>query len=363
MFKYLYIILFLLAVPLSLNAQASEVSLRGEVVKILESRQFNREDGSQGTQQDVRVMLLSGENAGEEVDVRGIGELEVVSAQLYESGDKVILQAHEDAGGNFQYTIIDRVRTPALVWLAGLFALIIILVGRFKGLKALLGLGLSFVVIMKLIIPMVLAGNNPLVVGLFGSLLILLLLIYMTEGFNRISHVSIFSILISLFITGLCAWIFVVWTSLSGGSSDEVMYLLGMGSGMLDLRGLLLTGILIGALGVLDDVVVSQVSLVQEMKKANPEFLKREVYQRAMKVGVTHIGAMTNTLFLAYAGASLPLLLLFAATNPPFVTIGDVFNNELIATEIVRTLTGSIGLALAAPIATLLAVIYIHPDK
>jgi len=142
-------------------------------------------------------------------------------------------------------------------------------------------------------------------------------------------------------------------------ANEEVAYLISIGKGNINLNGLLLAGIIIGALGVLDDIVISQIALVKELKSSNPEISNKEAFSRAMKVGVSHLGSMVNTLFLAYAGASLPLLILFSMKQPPFETFGQVINNEIIATEIVRSLTGSVGIVLAVPIATFLAVRFI----
>ncbi len=360
--KIFYALLFLLLISVfipSVRAQNSGQSLRAQVTEIVDQQEEVREDSSVSIKQHLRLEVLKGERKGEKIEVNNINNLDVVSADVYKIGDKVILMESVDIDGESNFQVIDRVRTGSLWWLALLFALIVIVVGKFKGLKSLVGLFLSFVVIMKFIIPQILAGSNPLLIGIIGAFIILLLLIYITEGFNKISHISTIAIFLSLLITGCLAIFFTNISKLTGGGMDEVLYLIGVGEKIINLKGLLLTGIIIGALGVLDDVVVSQVSLVREIKIANSELSNKQVYKKAMKVGITHIGAMTNTLFLAYVGVSLPLLLLFSVNNPPFISVSDVFNNELIATEIVRTLTGSIGLVLAAPIATLLAVRFI----
>lgn len=122
------------------------------------------------------------------------------------------------------------------------------------------------------------------------------------------------------------------------------------------MAGLFLAGTIVGTIGVLDDVVISQAAVVEELVDANPGLSRGELFRRAMRVGTDHTAAVVNTLFLAYAGASLPLLLLFSIQQPPFLTFRDVVNNELVASEIVRTLVGSIGLVLTVPITTALAV-------
>ena len=146
------------------------------------------------------------------------------------------------------------------------------------------------------------------------------------------------------------------------GLSEEAAALIGFGKTAINFSGLLLAGIIIGTLGVLDDVVISQIEAVQQIKFANPTLSKLKVFNMAFKIGNAHLGAVVNTLFLAYAGASLPLLLLFSVDIPPLLTFRQVINNEMLATEIVRTLVGSIGLALAIPLTTVLATYFLHGD-
>lgn len=344
-----------LLLPVFVFAQADESYLRSEVVEIVAEAKKAREDGSEYIQQHLRLEIVKGERQGEIFEINNINDLDIVSANYYQIGDDVLV-LYENFSGEDYYQIVDYVRSGALWWLAVLFALVMVLVGRFKGLKSIVGLLLSFAVIMKFIVPQILAGSNPLLVGIAGSFLILLFLIYITEGWTKVSHISILAIFLSLIATGVLSVIFTNSAKLTGLGTDEVMYLIGVSGQAINFQGLLLTGIIIGTLGVLDDLVISQVSLVQEIIEANPSLEQKLVYKKSMKVGITHIGAMTNTLFLAYAGAALPLLLLFSINNPPFLTAFDAVNNELIATEIVRTLIGSVGLILAAPLATILAV-------
>lgn len=359
--KKIIIILFLFFLPLNLSAQ--DIYYRAEVLRIIDQETYQREDGSNGVRQHLLLRIEDKDQAGKEITINNIDGFDVLSQNTYQVGDKVIVTYYQDEIGDDYYQIQDYVRINSLFWLVLIFILAIILIGKWKGIRALLGLFFSFVVIMYFIIPRILAGYSPLVFGVIGSLIILSLLIYLTEGWQKLSHLSILSITISLSITAILAMVFTNLANLLGKGSDEILFLVGLGENAINFKGLLLTGIIIGTLGVLDDVVVSQISLVEEIKNANPNFSKKEVFKRAMKVGVTHIGAMTNTLFLAYAGAALPLLLLFSAQNPPFLSFFDVINNELIATEIVRTLTGSVGLTLAAPIATLVAVLALNQSK
>jgi len=265
-------------------------------------------------------------------------------------GDKVLVNRIIDTNGKEDFYIIGFSRAGYIYWIALLLALVVIIIGKFKGVRALAVLLLTFVIILKFIIPKILSGGDPLLISIIGSFFIIILSVYITEGLKRTSTISIISILISLTATGFLSVWFSAITKLTGFASEDVMYLVGSMGGNINLKGLLLAGIIIGTLGILDDVVISQVVLVKELKLANPEFSKYKIYRQAMRVGVSHLSSMINTLFLAYAGASLPLLILFSVGEPPFLTFSQVIDNEMIATEIVRTIVGSIGLVIAVPI-------------
>ncbi|MBU0598397.1 YibE/F family protein, partial [Patescibacteria group bacterium] len=363
--KYLFIIVIacLFVVPLLVNSQevniGEEEVLKARVIEVIEQNIVTSEDGSSVIQQKLKLKGLSGNWADKEFIFDGT-QYEVISASAYKIGDKVMVSYSPDMEGNDIFYVTDYVRQGKIYWLALLFAIAVIAVGRLKGVRALVVLVLTFLIILGFIIPRILAGNSPLFISIIGSLFILILAIYITEGFKRTSTIAVVSIFISLIITGFLSVWFTALTKLTGFASDEAIYLMGLKGGDINVQGLLLAGIIIGALGVLDDVIISQVTLVRELKQANPHLPIKQLYGKAMKVGVSHMSAMVNTLFLAYAGAALPLLILFSVKEPPFLTLGQVLNNEMIATEIVRTITGSIGLVLAIPIATLLAVHFIR---
>ncbi|MDO9509968.1 MAG: YibE/F family protein, partial [Candidatus Magasanikbacteria bacterium] len=266
--------------------------------------------------------------------------------------------ADSEEGENF--FIMDYVRSGKLGFLALLFALVVIVVGGKKGWRALISLALSFFIILKFIIPQILSGGNPLIISLFGSFFILVGIIYLTEGINKKSNLGLISIFFSLIATLFLSWLFVHLTKLTGLASEEAVFLIGLGERIIDFRGLLLAGMLIGAVGVLDDVVIGQMEVVRQIKEANPELLYWQVFKMGFKVGNTHLSAIINTLFLTYAGASLPLLILFVFGQNETLTFSQAINNEMVATEIVRTLTGSIGVALSMPIATFLGAKYLR---
>lgn len=336
---------------------------KAKVTKILQEQEITREDGSQTTQQNLQVTGLEGEWKNKEIEIIGISDIDVISDGYYKVGDRVLVQKTVDEFGKEYFNIQDFDRQSYLFWLAALFCLVILIVGRLKGLRSLLALVLSFVFLIKFVLPRILAGGNPLWWGLIGSFIILLLIIYITEGWNKKSHIGILCVFLSLLVTLILAVVFSGFTRLSGLVEEEAIFLIGMTKTAIDFHGLLLASFLIGAVGVLDDVIIGQIEAVIQIKEANPNLPFRQVYQSAYQVGNTHLGAIVNTLFLTYAGASLPLLLLFSIHQEPFISISQVLNNELIATEIVRTLVGSIGIALSLPITTFMAAYFIKVKK
>ena len=338
--------------------QIEEEIFKAKVVEVLEQKSSIRDDGSISIQQKLKLKGLERNWKDKEIIFDGT-EFDVLSASEYKVGDKVLVNYGSGPEGEDNFYVIGHSRANPIYLLAFLFALIVIVIGRFKGFRALVVLLLTFLIILKFIIPKILDGSDPLLISIIGSFFILILAVYITEGFKRTSTIAIFAILISLVITGLLSIWFSAITKLTGFASEEAMYLIGIGGGNINIKGLLLAGIIIGALGVLDDVIISQVTLVRELRWSNPELTKSQIYCQAMRVGISHLSSMVNTLFLAYAGASLPLLILFSVKQPPFLTFNQVIDNEMIATEIVRTITGSIGLVLAVPIATFLASYFI----
>ncbi len=331
---------------------------KAKVIKIIEEKTIERDDGSKALQQNLLLKGIEKEWKNKEFEHQGISDLDVASANTYKVGDKVMVSEVNTLDGNINYYIIDLVRSGYLFWLALLFSIVIVIIGKKKGIKSLISLVVSFFIIIKFIIPKIMTGSSPLVIGIFGALVILAIIIYLTEGWSRKSHISVISVFFSLVATFILSWIFTNLTRLTGLAQEEATFLLGANNGTMDFRGLLLTGILIGAVGVLDDVIVGQVESVRQIRKANPNLNNRQIFKSAYEVGNTHLGAIVNTLFLTYAGASLPLLLLFYMNPTGTTSFAQIINNELVATEIVRTLVGSIGVALSMPISTLLAVIW-----
>lgn len=252
-------------------------------------------------------------------------------------------------GPIYNYADLDR-QTPMALLLA-LFVVAVVGIGRLRGLAALVGLAITLVLLVAFTLPSILEGHDPILVALVTGSAAMILILYLTHGFHARTATALLGTLVSLLLTALLAWWFVAATRVTGQSEDEVVTLALAGS-RVSITGLLLAGIIIGALGVLNDVTVTQASAVWQLHQVNPSLSGRELYGRAMSIGRDHIASVVDTLVLAYAGAALPLLVLFAVAPKPF---GTIVNGEIVAVEIVRTLVGSIGLVLSVPITTGLA--------
>jgi uncharacterized membrane protein len=357
---FLFFVLNFVLNPLSTYAQEDnqkpqENIFKAEVIEILAEKIVEFDKGDIQTQQNLKLQGLEGDYKGEEIVFTGIGNLEVLSAQTYEVGDKVLMSHSQGPQDEDFYYIVEPFRTASIWYLVALFVAILLIVGRWKGFRSLIVLAFTFFVIISFIIPKILAGANPLMITVLGSLLILLVIIYVTEGFKTKSHLAVASIFFSLVITIFISWLFVNLAKLTGAASEDILFLFNIEGATINLKGLLLAGIIIGALGVLDDVVIAQISTAEEIASSNVSYRFKEIFTKTYRVGVSHVSSMTNTLFLAYAGVSLPLLILFISGESPFQSVEYIINTELIATEIIRTLSGTIGLIFSVPVATFLA--------
>jgi uncharacterized membrane protein len=235
-----------------------------------------------------------------------------------------------------------------------LFVALILLIGRWRGLRALSGTLLSLIVIFFFVLPLIKAKQDPIVVSIVGSAVLLIASTYLVYGWTYKAHSAVLGMVISLILTMGLAWLFASWTHMTGfGSSIEEASYLALELGPdLEFRGLALAGIIIGSLGVLDDVCVGQASAVFELANANRDLTWRDLFRSSLNIGRDHIAAMVNTLLLAYVGASLPMMLVFTIYREP---LWYRINREPITEEIVRTLVGSMGLILAVPITGLIA--------
>lgn len=321
-----------------------------KIISILEEKEVEMMDKTQ-LYQKLKLEITKGENKGETITVES-GQMALVNLPQYKTGDKVIVTQGQNPKGESTYYITDYIRRGPLLSLFIIFVFLTALIARKKGLTALLGMLISFLVIFFFILPNILTGADPIQTAIFGSILIIPPSFFLSHGFNKKTLVAMGGTIISLMITAVLAGVFVQLSRLSGFASEEAGFLQLARPGNINIQGLLLAGIIIGSLGVLDDITISQSAIVQELKKTDAKLKSRQLYQKSMSVGKDHITSMVNTLILVYTGASLPLLLLFVDNPHPFL---EVINYEVVADEIVRTLVGSIGLVLAVPITTFLA--------
>jgi uncharacterized membrane protein len=302
--------------------------------------------------QEVRVELTSGERAGEVATVIN----EVVRL---EAGDKIFVNRMVTIDGQETITYSDFERRPVLAFVFLAFVAMLLFFSRWQGVRALLSLALSIAAILFVLVPALLAGYDATLTTIGISAVILAFALFGTHGINPRSVIAFGGTYGAVLITGLVAYPSVHIMRLTGFSSDASVYLNFATNGQLDLVGLLLGGIIIGILGALDDVSITQVSVVEELKSANPNFAFVDLYTRASVVGRNHIGSMVNTLALAYAAVSLPLILLYAKTESSWMFI---LNQEVVAAELLRIIIGSMGLILAVPATTAVAAWYFQ-DK
>jgi uncharacterized membrane protein len=250
------------------------------------------------------------------------------------------------------FVIADLTRGPAAFWLIVLFVVATIAIGRWTGVRSLLGLAFSVLVIAQFVLPRILAGQNPVLIGIVGAILMALPSLYLVYGLKRKTHAAALGMMAGLLVTWILAALWSRWAHLTGFGTDEGTFLTFATGGRVNLSGVILAGIVIGVLGVLDDIAVGQASAVFELQAANPDLSHTELFRHSMVVGRDHIASMVNTLVLAYAGAALPLFLLVALYQEPLL---PTLNRELFVAEIVRTLVGSLGLMLAVPLTSLIA--------
>lgn len=271
----------------------------------------------------------------------------------YEVGDEVVVTRFTGpAAGDFA-VIAEPWRVPLLAIVAAAFALAVIAIGGWRGARSLVALALTLTVVVKLVVPLLLRGVDPILLAVGGGVLVTVVTLLLTEGPSRVTWSAVLGVLVALALTAGLAAIFTAiaeFTALQG--NEEIAFLIPLVGDRIDLQGILLAATVFGALGVLDDVTVTQAATVEQLHRARPEGDRRAVLGRAMRVGRAHIAATVNTLVLAYLGASLPLLLLFALSGESTVTI---LNGEIVAVEVVRALVGSIGIVAAVPITTLVA--------
>ena len=326
-------------------------AVKGEITEVLEEGQVQLGDVDQ-QYQVLRVRILEGDLEGVELEVE-YGKQQIRPEGLFlKPGDRVFLTLSSNQDNILQARFQDFERTGPLLILFSTFVLFSVLISGRKGIRALLGMGISIGVIIFYIIPQILEGKDPVLISVSGAFFLLAATLYLVYGWTLKTHAAVLGTLSSLLLTALLAHYFVDLTRLTGFGNEDALFLVQQSSGKINMQGLVLGGMLIGALGVLDDLVITQASVVFELWSLNPEMALMDLFRRSMRVGQDHVAATVNTLVLAYAGAALPMFLLFSISG---AQIGYLLNLEYVAEEVVRTMVGSLGLIAAVPFTTILA--------
>ncbi|MEA3502560.1 MAG: YibE/F family protein, partial [Actinomycetota bacterium] len=292
---------------------------------------------------------------GDEVAAFTVGDEALVDF-MYENDQLEILSVRPaDPQSLYQFADFDR--RIVLIAIAVAFAVVVVALGGWRGATALIGLAASVAILLLFVLPAILDGQSPVLVAVFGSAAIAYVAMYLAHGINRMTTIALVGMTAALILTVLLSTVVVAAARFTGFAVEETSLLTFFGG--IDVSGLLLAGIVLGAAGALDDVTITQAATVWELQEANPSLDRKGRFQGALRVGRDHIASMVNTLLLAYAGASLPLLVLFVVAHQ---SLGTIANSEVVAVEIVRTLVGSIGLVAAVPLTTWLAARFYHAD-
>ncbi|MBX3030537.1 MAG: YibE/F family protein [Chloroflexi bacterium] len=300
---------------------------------------------------DFRVLLLEGPRAGEVVGAWLGVSTTATRVEAFSVGDEVMVSFTGQPDGVPFITVADHYRIPILAVLAIVFVAAILLVGRGQGLRALVALAFTVALVIKVVVPQILAGAPPVPVAIIVASVVTVVTIGLTEGFRRPAIAAILGTIGGLVTTGIASWLVSEAARFNVSGQDDLLFLWSILGETIDVRGLLLTGVILGALGVLDDVSVTQAAAVGELAE-HAGLRGRALWSSALRVGRSHIGATVNTLFLAYVGASLPLVLLFVVAGQSGTM---AINSEVVAVEVVRTLAGGLGIVAVVPITTAIA--------
>lgn len=276
----------------------------------------------------------------------------------FSSGDRLrVLDVGQSAEGSTSFVFLDFERGMPLIWLAVMFVILVGVVARWRGLAALVGLGIALAVVAQFTLPALLAGKNSLAVALVSAFVVMFVVLYVAHGFTARTSTALVGTVLGLGLTAGLAYWSTYASKLSGLGSDETLYLPSYAP-EIDLQGVMLCGIVLAGLGVLNDVTITQASTVWELRAVAPHATRRELFSRAMRIGQDHIASAVYTIAFAYVGAALPVLMFVWLTQQG---VGASLTTGTIAEEVVRTLVGSIGLVLAIPLTTAIAAITV-PD-
>lgn len=363
----LYVLcVFLIAYPQRVFAQAppavsQDTYYKARVEKIIDSG-VSVSNGIEIPYQHVQVTVLDSTLKGRSLTIDHGTIFTIDKSKFVLPGQTVVVVQTNGPNSEPIYQIIDVYRLDALIPFLVLFAFAVIFLSRWRGVGSLIGMGISLLIIARFIVPRIMTGGDPLTISIVGCLMIMTMTIYLAHGFSYQTTVALTATFLTLILTGLLSVLLVKFSHLTGLGSDDA-YSLKLGvTAMTNFKGLLLGGILIGALGVLDDVTTGLTASLFELNKANNSLSFSKLVQAGMRIGKEHVSSLVNTLVLAYAGTSLPIFIILI-TNTNNYPLWSTLNSEMIVEEIVRTLSGSFGLILAVPLTTILAAWYVTNQK
>lgn len=333
-------------------SDADTKTVEGKVIKILEEREADENDLPYIGVTKIQKLLveIEGNDIAKKVEVEN-------NFSSFRKGEKIFLQDTGDGA----FEVVEFSRTRGIFWLTVLFVVFVLFLSGKKGFNSLVGLIFSFAVILFFIVPRILAGGSPVSTSLIGAGMILLVTLYVSYGFNRKSLSALIGISVTLLFVGFLAQYVVHALHFTGFGNEESAFLQQEMGGKLNFVSLIIGGIIIAAIGVLDDIAITQASTVYTINSVDPTISRWKLYGKAMSVGRDHVSAVINTLIMAYTGAALPLVLLLSIGNG--AGFGNIISIEMVAEEIVRTLVSSLGLVLAVPITTIVAVLFINKEK
>ncbi len=355
----IFLFFFLLLSPASSFAQSNSTEFvppkqeyfKAEVTKVIKSGTKDIQN-YKNFSQFIEVEIIEGAEKGKKINLENSGSIKTAEQKSLKTGEKIILLKVTNQG-NVSYSIWDKYRLNYIyLVIIGFFAVILLFAG-IKGIGSILGMIVTFIILLGFIVPQILNGRDPLLISVIGSIIIMLTTIFLAHGISKKTASAVVSTFISLTITGILGFLFVKGFHLSG-LGDENNVFLQIGNLQINSQGLLLGGIIIGALGVLDDVTTAQSAAIFELHKLDKKLSITDLFVKGYNIGREHIASVVNTLILAYAGASLGLFVMFVL-NPSNTPLWVMLNTDMIAEEIVRAIAGSIGLILAVPITTIIA--------
>lgn len=359
----IFLIVLLILVSFSATVIAEDegyISEKAKVLKVGEVQELEDEFYI-GYMQEIEVEILSGDFKGERFVVEhNLSENDFYNIIVKEN-DMVMVSIENDENNEVLVNIIEFYRSGYIKILVILFLLIVLILGKTKGLRAIISLIVTIFLIIYVLLPGILNGKDPLFLSIIIAIITTVITILLIGGFNKKSYSAIIGTSLGVIIAGFISLYIGKKMNLTGKNSEEVAMLMFIPQGIdFNYLNLLFSGIILGALGAVMDVGMSIASSIDEIYNNSDNISKKDLFLSGMNIGKDIMGTMINTLILAYTGSSIPMLLLFTAYNLP---VNEIINMDLIATEIVRSLSGSIGLVLTIPITAVISTLLIYNDK